>query len=191
VRARGTKPPKPMRSPVQAGAPPHPRSEDVPDVLVDCHSRMRQVTTLAAELAARSDAPLEEVREVAAKVHRYFTVALPLHEEDEETSLFPRLLARAPQHAATVAALRQDHEAHALRVKRLLAVCLGLKASKDRSPELLGELAAAARALAEAWSVHLTAEERDLFPAVRTVLNAEERAAIQEEMRARRAQLPR
>jgi hemerythrin-like domain-containing protein len=159
-------------------------------VLVDCHLRMRQFTALAAELAARPGATQDEVREVAGKVHRYFTVALPLHEEDEEASLFPRLLERAPELASTIAALREDHAAHARRVGALVAVCLELQTRPERSDSLREELAAAAQALADAWKLHLTAEERDLFPAVRTALNDEERAAIREEMRARRARLP-
>jgi len=176
--------------PLQTGAP-LPRSEDVPDVLVDCHQRMRQFTALAAELAARPDTPPNEVREVAGKVHRYFTVALPLHEEDEERSLFPRLLAGAPELTEAIAALREDHIAHAERVGALLAVCRELEAAPERSGALREVLASAAQALAETWRVHLTAEERDIFPAVRTVLSAAERASIREEMRERRAGLPR
>jgi hemerythrin-like domain-containing protein len=175
--------------PLQTG-PSLPRSEDVPEVLLDCHQRMRQFTTLAAELAARPGTPPNEVRDVAAKVHRYFTVALPLHEEDEERSLFPRLLARAPELTACIAALREDHLAHAERVGTLLTVCQELKAAPERSEVLREALASAAQALAETWRVHLTAEERDVFPAVRTVLSAAERAAIREEMRERRARLP-
>jgi hemerythrin-like domain-containing protein len=167
------------------------RSEDVPDVLVDCHLRLREVTRLAAELAARPDASPEDVREVASKVSRYFTVALPLHEEDEEISLFPRLLLRLPALAPTIAALRDDHAAHAERVAAVLAVCQELEASSERSETLRGELAATASALAEGWRTHLATEERDLFPAVRTALSDEERAVICAEMRARRAHLSR
>jgi len=160
-------------------------------VLVDCHQRMRQFTALAAELAAHPEAPPEEVREVAAKVHRYFTVALPLHEEDEERSLFPRLLALAPELAPAIAALREDHVAHAERVGTLLEVCRQLAAAPERSVALRARLASAAEALADTWRVHLLVEERDIFPAVRTVLSAAERSAIREEMRKRRADLPR
>jgi hemerythrin-like domain-containing protein len=150
---------------------------------------MRQFTALAAELAARPSVPPEEVREVATRIHRYFTVALPLHEEDEERSLFPRLLARAQELGPQIAALREDHTAHAERVAALLAVCGGLQAAPERADVLREALARAAQALAETWSVHLTREERDVFPAVRTVLSAEERAAIRQEMRDRRARL--
>lgn len=176
--------------PLQSGAP-TPRSENIPDVLVDCHQRMRRFTALAAELAARSSAPPEEVREVAAQIHRYFTVALPLHEEDEERSLFPRLLARARELAPIIASLREDHAAHAERVAALLAVCGELETAPGRADALRGALSHAAQALADAWSLHLTAEERDLFPAARTVLSEEDRDAIRLEMKERRARLPR
>jgi hemerythrin-like domain-containing protein len=177
--------------PLQTGASPSPRSEDVPDVLVDCHQRMRQFTALAAELAARPLAPPDEVREVTARVHRYFTVALPLHEEDEEASLFPRLLQRAPELGPKIASLRGDHAAHADRVGRLLAICEQLQGAPERSDALRTALGHAAEALAEAWRIHLTVEEEDIFPSVRTALSAEDRKSIREEMKERRARLPR
>jgi hemerythrin-like domain-containing protein len=158
---------------------------------VDCHQRLRQFTALAAELAARPDVPFDEVREVAGKIHRYFTVALPLHEEDEERSLFPRLLLRVPELAPHIAALRGDHSAHAEGVGALLAVCQELSRAPERADALRETLGRAAQALAETWSVHLTAEERDVFPAVRALLSPEDRAAIREEMKERRARLPR
>lgn len=173
------------------GPPPKTRSEDVPDVLVDCHLRMREVTRLAAELASRPDASLEDVRDVASKVDRYFTVALPLHEADEEVSLFPRLLLRVPTLGPTIAALRDDHAAHAQRVAAVLAICQELKASKESDDSLRRELAATAVSLAEAWRPHLATEERDVFPWVKTALSEEERVTIRDEMRGRRAHLPR
>ena len=176
--------------PLRTGEPLRPRSEDVPDVLLDCHLRMRQLTTLAAELASRPDATGDEVREVSGKVHRYFTVGLPLHEADEETSLFPRLLKRAPELAGTIAALQEDHAAHAKRVGALVAVCLELKTRPEHAEALREELAAAAQALADLWKLHLAVEESELFPRVTTTLNDEDQAAIREEMRARRAALP-
>jgi hemerythrin-like domain-containing protein len=160
-------------------------------LLVDCHQRMRQFTALAAELAARPTAPPDDVREVTSKVHRYFTVALPLHEEDEEASLFPRLLKRAPELGPRIAALRDDHAAHAEHVGRLLAVCEQLQMAPEHSDALRQALGHAAEALAEIWRVHLAVEERDVFPSVRTALTEEDRRAIREEMRERRARLPR
>jgi hemerythrin-like domain-containing protein len=167
------------------------RSEEVPDVLLDCHQRLRQFTALAAELATRPTTPPDEVREVAAKVQRYLTVALPLHEEDEETSLFPRLLVRAPELRPKIASLREDHTAQGDRVRRLLAVCEELQRTPQRVHALREALGRAAEALAETWRVHLAAEEQDIFPSVRTALSAEDRESIRKEMQERRARLPR
>jgi hemerythrin-like domain-containing protein len=166
------------------------RSDEVPEVLVDCHRRMRQVVTLAADLAARADAPPDEVREVVKRVHRYFTVALRMHEEDEERSLFPRLVARSPALGPTVERLRADHQAQQARVGEVLATCEELLASPERFAARRGALGAAAWALLDSWEVHLALEEAELFPAVRTALTSAERAAIEDEMRARRADLP-
>jgi hemerythrin-like domain-containing protein len=177
--------------PRETGAAALPRSDEVPDVLVDCHLRLRHFTGLALELAAQRMAEPGQVREVAAQVHRYFTVALRVHEEDEERSLFPRLLARVPSLAQTIRSLREAHEAHAVRVGALVALCQELQTWPERFPVLREEVAQAAAALAEAWQVHLTTEETELFPSARTMLTAEDRAAIREEMRARRARLPR
>lgn len=176
--------------PLKTAEPVTPRSDDPIDLLLDCHQRLRLFTTLAVQLAAQPAAHPAEVRDVAGKVHRYFTVALPLHEEDEERSLFPRLLARVPALAATVARLHEDHEAHAVRVGALVALCQELNTWPERFGVLRADLNEAAWALEEIWRVHLTLEETEIFPALRSALTAEERSAIRDEMRARRAQLP-
>jgi hemerythrin-like domain-containing protein len=177
--------------PGETGAAPPPRSDEVPDVLVDCHLRLRHFTGLAVELAAQQRPAPGQVREVATQVHRYFTVALPLHEEDEERSLFPRLLARVPTLAQTIRALREAHEVHAVRVGALVALCHELQTWPERFPALREEVAKAAAVLAETWQVHFTTEESELFPPAKTMLTTEDRGAIREEMRARRARLPR
>jgi iron-sulfur cluster repair protein YtfE (RIC family) len=176
--------------PLKTSEPTGQRSDDPVDLLIDCHQRLRLFTTLAVQLAAQPAARPSEVSEVAGKVHRYFTVALPLHEEDEEQSVFPRLLEAAPELASTVARLREAHEAHAVRVGALVALCQELHTWPERFSSLRVDLNEAAWALEEIWRVHLTLEEAELFPALRTALTAEETSAIRDEMRARRARLP-
>ena len=154
---------------------------------MDCHQRLRQVTALAAQLPG---ATAEAVCDVAAKVQRYFSVALPLHEQDEEFSLFPRLLKAAPELASIVAALRADHDALASQVARLLELCRQVQQSPRRADALATALAEAARALQEGWQHHLTAEEQHVFPAVRGALSEQARAEIRQEMRERRSRLP-
>lgn len=166
------------------------RTDEVPEALVDCHQRLRQVVGLTCDLAARDDAPAGEVRELARKVLRYFTIAFRLHEADEEVSLFPRLLARVPALAPTLARLHADDAQQQARVASLVALARDLEAAPDSFPARRARLAAAARDLLDAWSEHLAIEEAEVFPAVRTALPPAERAAIEEEMRLRRAELP-
>jgi len=165
------------------------KSAQVPEALVDCHQRLRAVTTLATALGTRDDAQDEEVREVATKVHRYFTVALPLHEQDEDRSLFPRLLQHSPGLAPTIALLRADHQRQALVVAALVALCEQLLGPPGPAGPRAGALAAAAEAVSQSWKDHLAIEERELFPQAHQLSSAA-RAAIAEEMRERRAHLP-
>ncbi len=167
------------------------RSEDVPEALVDCHARLRQLTGRATALGASPGATAEAVREVAEKLYRYLTVSLPLHEEDEEASLFPRLLRQAPELAPTLAALRADHQVQAQRVAPLVSLCQRVQRAPEQAAALAGTLAAAAKAIQDVFQTHLVTEERDVFPSVRRVLADSARAEIREEMRARRAHLPR
>jgi len=167
------------------------QSEDVCDVLVDCHERLRQVTALAAQLEASGTATAEAVLEVANKLHRYFTVSFALHEQDEEGSLFPRLLAQAPDVAPTLAALRAQHASQAHRVEALVDLCQQARQQPEAAASMARALAEAARAVREECKGHLATEEQQIFPAARRALSAEALGEIREEMRARRSLLPR
>src|SRR4051812_19767490 len=85
------------------------RGPDTPAGLVlACHERMRAFLTLAARVAA-GDAPGPDIAEAASRLHRYFTVSLPLHVADEEQSIEPRLLAHVPALAAPIARMHDEH----------------------------------------------------------------------------------
>ncbi len=156
---------------------------------MDCHHRLRKVTALAVALGQGPAAPAEAVRDVAAKLHKYFAVALPLHEEDEDRSLFPRLLEAAPELAPTIALLRVDHHRQGPPVAALVALCVQVQGQPQLASQLGGALAAAAEAVLASWQDHLAIEEREVFPAARRLSSAA-RTAIAEEMRARRTHLP-
>ena len=145
---------------------------------------------MAEKLAAPSAASAEAVREVAAKLHRYFTVSFSLHEEDEELSLYPRLLKAVPELAPTLQALRAEHQAQAQRVEEMVEVCRQALHGPDRAAAFAAPLAYAAQALKQAFQTHLDTEERDVFPRVQDSLPEAALAEIREEMRARRARLP-
>jgi len=61
------------------------------DLLLACHVCIRAFTALAGRLASADPAPDAEVAAAAQRVHCYHFVALPLHQEDEERSIAPRL----------------------------------------------------------------------------------------------------
>src|SRR6185503_9035331 len=89
------------------GPRPKRSGDELTGSLLDCHERIRRFTALALELGrvAPPGAPeaLEQIREAAAGVPRYFTVALPLHSADEEQSVEPRLVALDPALGETFA----------------------------------------------------------------------------------------
>ncbi len=161
--------------------------ENAIDMLVSCHERIRRFTALARKIAECSEASPDQICDAAADVHRYFTVALPLHEADETLSVEPRLQAAAPGSEEALAAqemLRQHTRINAV-LRQLLplwdALCREPEKSSEFSPRLL-QLTSEFEAL---WAVHLKLEEETVFPAIRQ-LDDSEKDEILREMRERR-----
>jgi hypothetical protein len=182
--ARGT---TDRQAPDAEGDPPAAEGDPV-DLLLGCHARIRSFLTLAARLAgpAGAAAPVAEIADTAARIHRYFAEALPLHAQDEEESLAPRLRGLDPELDAAIAAMIAEHAGHAAPLGDLLGACAGLVADPARLATLAAPLAAAAAALEAAFAAHLAAEEGLVFPAIRSRLDDAARAAIVAEMRRRR-----
>lgn len=137
--------------------------EDLIGLLLECHGRIRSFTHLAAELGTRQDLPAEEVVDAAARVARYFREALPLHVEDEEQSLLPRLMGLDEELDAALATMHAQHEAHEPLLKELLQVLTALQhAPQDGA--VRERLAAVATSLRAELETHLKGEERVIFP---------------------------
>ena len=148
-------------------------------LLLDCHERIRKFSGIALRLSGGEDHPANEVREAAAAVHRYFTVALPLHEADEEQTLTPRLSGDA---LLTMA--REHREAEALLREELVPRWVRLMdAPTDRALRLA--TADPARRLSALMERHLALEEQTIFPGI-DALPADVQAAMLAEMRGRR-----
>jgi iron-sulfur cluster repair protein YtfE (RIC family) len=163
-----------------------PAAGDVVDALLDCHQRIRDFIALSLRLAATQGSSPAEIAETAASLHRYFAVALPLHAQDEEESLLPRLEGVDPEVDRELAEMMREHAEHGNPLERLLAVCSELRASPGELPRLAPLLAAAARELERHFDAHLSREERVIFPAIRAHLDPATQATIQAEMKARR-----
>jgi iron-sulfur cluster repair protein YtfE (RIC family) len=167
--------------------PTKPATEDAVDLLLACHERIRNFTATAARLAAAADPPAAEVAQAAAGLLRYFTVALPLHEADENLSMYPRLRDAAPPEViAALDAMLEEHRSINAVVQRMKPLLQALELDPARLHLLAGELADCARQLEAFFTAHLKLEEEVIFPAIRLYLPADSREAILAEMRQRR-----
>jgi iron-sulfur cluster repair protein YtfE (RIC family) len=171
---------------IQLGQAKAPARGDVVDALLDCHARIRAFTALAARLATSVGASPGEVRDAAEGVHRYFALALPLHADDEERSILPRLAGRDAAVDRELATMRREHVEHADAVSRLLSACEAVRADPAALPRVAEALGRAAEDLSRHFTEHLAREEQVIFPAVRAALGPAELDAIRAEMRARR-----
>ncbi len=173
---------------IQIDEPPDSAADDDVAVrLLACHARIRRFCATACRLAAARDPRATEVVEAAAGVRRYFAEALPLHAEDEDASIAPRLRGGDPTVDAALAAMSAEHAAHGPLIDRIVALTSELAAQPDRLDALRPALAAAAQALSDALEAHLRAEEATVLPALERLLPPAERLAIVAEMGARRA----
>jgi iron-sulfur cluster repair protein YtfE (RIC family) len=180
-----------MLVPLRFQPAPEVNREDAFQLLLECHERIRTFSALAVKLARLPDVPPEERAEVATRVLRYFTLALPKHVEDEDLSLAPRLR-EAGLSTEALRALdemtRQHQEIEAL-LATLTPAWGRLRADPWRHGELAPQLAAS-EPLAALLEEHLRLEERALFPEARALLSARSMEALVAELRARRSHNP-
>src|SRR5262249_6422037 len=152
-------------------------------MLEACHRRIeRHLETLArasAALAADAQGALAALAEVLG----YFDQAGVRHKEDEEFSLFPRVMGEDT--AALLRRLEDEHRTHDAIYLSVKAVVARARAEPARAAELQAELEAHAAAMAGAYRDHIALEEAELFPHGRA-LDPRELRAIGIEMRLRR-----
>ena len=165
-----------------------PSEETAVGLLLGCHLRIRQFTATAARIAAAEEAPTEQVAQAAESVLRYFTVALPLHEADENESVDPRLRACAPPEIAQesqemVAQHRRINEV----LRQLVPMWTRLASHPEKLPEMAPRMGELVSELQQLWEVHLTLEEQTVFPAIERCLSRQQLDEIFAEMKARRS----
>lgn len=160
---------------------------DAVDLLVECHARIRSFLALARRIAGAGAEDREEIRQAAARVHRYFAQALPLHAQDEEQSILPRLRGRDAVVDAELDAMRREHAEHEPPLRQLLEACDVLALAPERHADLAGAIGAATGELEDHFAAHLRREEEVIFPAMRRFLDPAADADIVKEIRARRA----
>jgi hemerythrin-like domain-containing protein len=171
-----------------APAEPNPAEETAIDALTGCHDRIRYFTELSQKLSGAVGQPAADIASVAQKVHRYFTVALPLHEADENVSLDPRLRRAVPEQRladASAEMVRQHKD-----INEVLQQLIPMWATLAEQPDALESLAPALRdksnRLNDLFVGHLSLEEQTVFPAMREFLSQDDMDAIRAEMKDRR-----
>ncbi len=167
-----------------------PVPEGPAELLLGCHQRIRHFTELAVRVASPEPASDADVAAAARRVHRYHSVALPLHQADEEISIAPRLEPLVgPEIRDALAGMRREHVELDETIAALLPLWERLAAEPGLRRRLADRMTAAVTRMQGLWARHLSLEEDLIFPAVERALDAAQLAAIADEMRARR--LPR
>ncbi len=162
-------------------------SSDVVGLLLACHERIRFFVDLARRLAEAQDASLEEVRAAAARVVRYFSESLPLHVEDEEESILPRLSGREPALDGALETMQREHQEHEPQLRLLVQLCQSIEAHPERFRESRESLKQVAADLERHFHAHLDVEERVVLPAINSLLTQQDRDTMLAELRARRS----
>ena len=160
---------------------------DLVDLMLDCHRRVRRFIAIARHLADADAVTDSEASEAAGAIHRYFTVALPLHIADEDQSILPRLKGRNLALDEALRDMAREHQDHDASVVHLAALCSRIAASPAMRPSLRAELTQVVTELDHAFASHLAREEAIIFPAIRRLLDGDRQAEILAELRARRA----
>jgi hemerythrin-like domain-containing protein len=176
---------------LQIGRQPARDGNRVVTALAECHTRIRHFTDLADRLAGTSGEVSDaEVAEAARAVARYFEVALPLHEADEEESIRPRLVGRSPETDAALEEMTRQHSRLHGPVATLVETTTRIAESPGRLtlPECRTRLAETVSVLVPAWNEHLGLEEDILFPALDRLMTAEEIEDVGAEIGQRRGE---
>ncbi len=170
-------------------APSKSAGQDVIDLLQACHQKIRHFSGVAARLAHAQGVAPAEITQAADGCYRYFSVALPLHEADENVSVHPRLQAALPagELAGPAAdAMVDQHLAIDELVERLMPLLVLTRSNPEKLPEVAGEMCAISGRLQEIFESHLNMEEEVIFPALRKYLSQEQLQEIVQEMQDRR-----
>jgi hemerythrin-like domain-containing protein len=177
-----------MLNSIRASTTTSPEIEDAVSLLLGCHERIRHFTAVALRLAESQQAPASDRIQAARSVLRYYTVALPLHEADENESVYPRLkkvllpgeLADANQQ------MIEQHKNIDATVVELIPMWQEVEQNPEAQEALSDRLRDRTKRLSELWSAHLKLEEEQVIPALRRHLTPEDLRAIQQEMHDRR-----
>lgn len=171
-----------MRNETDTQQPP----AEIGDLLVECHRRIRKFAAMALRLGEVHEAPEHQIADAAHRVRRFFEQALPLHVEDEEQSVLPRLRGRDRTLDEHLQQMSAEHRSHEPLVDPLVATCRLLERSPEHHAARREELFAAASALERELEAHMRQEEELIIPAIARWVEPADRAKMVDELRERR-----
>ena len=153
-------------------------------LLQACHERIRRFCKLAVELPDAA-APDEQIVDAAESLYKYFGTALPLHAQDEDVSVKPRLLERGfPK--SIFGAITSQHDQLNEELDALLLRWQMIADKPSRRDGMRDKLAEGAQRIERLLHAHIAMEEEKLFPAMEELLTADDDKAIVAEIRQRR-----
>jgi hemerythrin-like domain-containing protein len=166
------------------------------EMLLACHDRVRRSLDLLVRLVDRVALQGHDAatRSAAQDVLRYFTLAAPLHHEDEEHNIFPVLLAQPdPRLHEAVHTLQADHLQMAALWAALQPTLAAWSQLPDASPPS-GQVSPAVRQQVDAFTAlyasHLVTEEALVYPAARGRMSAQQTIEAGRQMQQRRQASP-
>jgi hemerythrin-like domain-containing protein len=162
-------------------------------LLTDCHRRIEKfLSVLQTVIRERQGTALNDEHQRGLEVAlRYFSEAAPKHTEDEEESLFPRMLIRTGVESTKsigelIEKLNADH--HLFRSIHEEVDDLGRNwlARNFLQPEQVIRMATVLEDLSGGYERHIAIEEHEIFPLAGRILAAEDVEIISKEMAQRR-----
>lgn len=159
------------------------------DLLAACNARMERTLALLERLGVHLGAHGcdDPARNAAGDVLRYFDVAAPLHHQDEELHVLPRL--RAQGRASLAARLRAEHQVMEQEWAQLRPDLLAVQ-DGTLTAEALATAQARWSSFAALYRGHLQAEDQQAYPVARQDLPVPLERAMGEEMARRRGAPP-
>jgi len=123
---------------------------DAVALLLECHGRIRAFLAMARRVGE------------AIQVHRYFTLALPLHARDEEESILPRLRGRDPLLDLQLDVRVREHQEHQRPLGQLTEACAEIGADPGWHRAQAGSVLQAATELDRHFFHHPTLRKSGL-----------------------------
>lgn len=154
------------------------------EMLLACHDRVRRSLDLLQRLAdhVARHGPDAQAQDAARDVLRYFDLAAPLHHQDEERHVLPRLRASGAEGRAMAARIEADHR----RIEALWAALRPALAGWAAGDAGAAMPPGAIEAFVAIHDTHIPLEDGQAFPAARALVDDDALAAMSRDMTARR-----